>query len=241
MYFYYNGTFFPQNECQIVIRKQALFNQRGQRERTREIWDVSGYRQSTSQAALTTSLASLQTVLAVNGGDVGLYLDDQSTLTTHYMVNALTANGTRVTNLNFPRGEGAEYSNGNPNYRSYSFSIEADFLDLSNSLLEFAELITFSGNGGPSIIYLPVLQGPPQGQQVTQQTTYRAIQQGRATGLLGWPGVPGPIWPDAEIGPLREISPQSPSIIGNFPNQFVIAWKYVFESSYPLIGIPHIA
>jgi hypothetical protein len=240
MYLYYRGTWWANNEATVAITKRPVFNQRGQRQFTRETWHVTGFLQSTGQAALTAALAARQTALGTNGGDIGLYLDDQATLTNHYMVSGNAIGGTRVTAYDFPNGAGAEYNDGNPNYRTYTFSIEADFADTSVFLIDFQESLRFDGNGGPLKLFLPVLEGPPQEQQTTQQTTYRAVQTGHATAYGAYPTIPGPIWPSAELGYLRSIVPVSPTLQAGKIDQFTISWTYVFESASALFATPNI-
>lgn len=231
MYLYYRGYWFDNNEAQITISKRATYNDFGIIQKVTETWSVVGIKQAASQAALTTALDALKAALYYNGGDIGLYLDDQATLTTHYIVNSRTLSGTRITSLDFPEGAGAEYST----FRTYSFMLEADFVaNLNQNFLEYQESVTFSGNGGPMRIFLDVAQGPPQEQITMQQTTYRATQQGSAKNWGVAPTPPGPIWPQAELGPLREFSPITVSMQGGRQEQ-TVSWKYVFESASPLV------
>ncbi|HTI51188.1 MAG TPA: hypothetical protein VL475_09560, partial [Planctomycetaceae bacterium] len=175
----YGSYAHDQNECAVVIAKRAIFSPRGDRQFVRETWHVTGIKHAASQSALTAALADLRIAYSINGLDVGLYLDDGATLTDHALPSGATLGGVRVTSLDFPRGDGAEYST----FRTFHLTLEADFPDAAGSLLDYAESLNFEGTGGPRRVFLDVLEGLPQEQIGTQCTTYRATQQGRAVGF----------------------------------------------------------
>lgn len=231
----YGSYSHDQNECSVTITKRAEHNDRGYRTRIIENWLVRGVKQAASQADLTTALAAMQLAYASDYQNVGLYLDDGTTLTTHYLTNSSTLSGVKVKRIDFPAGDGAEYST----FRTYEIELEADFgVSGANALLvSFQETLQFIG-GGPRFVFLQTITGQPQKQLVAQSTPYRAIQSGSAVQMGGYPRVPGPIWPDAERIDERQISLRGPSLGRGFTGEFGVDWSYVFESATGLSGQP---
>lgn len=231
------GTYaHDQNECAVVIEKRAVFSPRGDRQSVRETWHVTGIKQAASQAALTIALADLRAAYNVNGRDIGLYLDDGVTLTDHALTSSAALGGVRVTGLDFPHGEGAEYST----FRTYRLAIEADFPDAAGNLLDYSEALNFEGTGGPRRVFLDVLEGLPQEQIGTQCTTCKATQQGRAVGYGAYPVPPPPIWPAAELPDRRRITLRTPERLAGQFARYPVEWHYAFESIGPLVGLPNI-
>ena len=234
MFLRYGSYTHAQNEPAVQIGKQAVFSRRGFRRAVRETWRIVGVLHAADQPGLTAAIAALRSAYNVNGLDLGLYLDDGVTLTDHALSSAAALGGTRVTALEFPSGKGAEYST----FRSYSISVEADFPDTSNNLLDFSETLSFEGTGGPRMIFLDTLEGLPQQQIARQRTTYRARQEGRAVGLATYPPVAPPIWPSAELQDQRRLSLRAPRRVAGNLTEFAAEWTYVFESVSPLAGTP---
>lgn len=232
----YGAYTHDQNECAVVISKRAVYSPRGLRQFVRETWRVTGIKQAASQAALTAALNTLRAAYNVNGLDAGLYLDDGQTPTDHILPSAATLGGVRVVGLEFPNGDGAEYST----FRTYRLTLEADFPDTATNLLEYDEALSFEGTGGPRRVFLDVLEGFPQEQIGTQCTTYRAVQQGRAVGYGAYPTPPPPIWPAAELPDRRRIALRVPERHANQFARFPVEWYYAFESISPLVGTPNI-
>jgi hypothetical protein len=236
MFLRYGPYTHAQNEPAVQIGKVALFSPRGFRQAVRETWRIVGVLQAADQPGLTAAIAALRAAYNVNGLDLGLYLDDGTTLTDHFLTSSAALGGTRVTRLDFPTGLGAEYST----FRSYAITVEAEFPDTSNNLLEFSETLSFAGTGGPRLVFLETLAGPPQVQIARQQTTCRARQEGRAVGLLSYPPIAAPIWPAAELADQRRIALRAPLRVAGNLTRFVAEWTYVFESVTPLAGQPNV-
>lgn len=234
MYLKYGSYTHAHNEPAVQIEKRAVFSPLGLRQAVRETWRIVGVLHAADQPALTLAIAALRSAYNVNGLDLVLTLDDQTTLTDHVLISAAALGGTRVTALDFPTGSGAEYST----FRSYSIAVEADFPDTSNNLLDFTETLSFEGTGGPRTIYLDTLEGLPQPQLAQQRTTFRVRQQGRAVGLATYPGVAPPIWPAAELQDERRIVLRSPRRVAGNLTEFTAEWAYVFEAVSPLAGVP---
>lgn len=230
----YGSYTHARNEPAVQIGKRALFSPRGVRQAVRETWRIVGVLHAADQPGITAAIAALRAAYNVNGLDLGLYLDDGTTPTDHVLSSGASLGGTRVTSLAFPVGSGAEYST----FRSYSITVEADFPDTSNNLLDFSETVSFEGTGGPRIIFLETLAGLPQPQIARQCTKYRARQEGRAVGLATYPPVPPPIWPAAELPDQRRLVLRSPKRTAAALTEFAAEWTYVFESVSPLAGAP---
>ena len=231
MYLYYNGLWFDANEAEITLSRRRTYNPQNKLQKETHVWNVNGVRQAANQAALTTSINTFESYMQ-DGGDIGLYLDDQTTLTSHYLVSSQSLGGTKIVDLSYPQGKGAEYST----FRTWSFTLEADFAPKFVGILgpiEFEESLTFEG-GLPRKVWLECAVGPPQEQLVSQQTTYRATQTGSAKQISVPPSVPPAIWPDALIS--RQISKVTQS--GNGLT-FGRSWTYTFESDEPLYAEPH--
>lgn len=234
MYLKYGSYTHARNEPAVQISKQAIFSARGYRMAVRETWRIVGVLHADDQPRLTAAIAALRSAYNVNGLDLGLYLDDQTTLTDHALFSAQSLGGTRVKSMDFPTGTGAEYST----FRSYSIAVEAEFPDTSNNLLEFHESLSFEGTGGPRVVFLDTLEGLPQPQIAQQRTTSRARQEGRAVGLVTYPPASAPIWPGAELVEQRRLVLRSPRRAGPNLTEFAVEWGYVFEATAALAGVP---
>lgn len=229
------GTYtHAHHECAIVITRRAQFSPRGHRRFVRETWQIAGWLHGANPAELTGAIAALRTAYAATGVDAGLYLDDGQTPTDHVLLSAQTLGGVRVRALDFPHGTGAEYST----FRSYQITLEADFPEASPTLWDFAEALTFQGTGGPRRLFLETLDGVPQLQLVAAQTTYRAVQRGRAVGSSGYPVLALPLWPGEEHLDRRQVTYVAPERHGPDLVHYIITWQYSFESATPLLGLP---
>ena len=242
MFFKYGSYTHAADECSLVVTKTPRFNEGGQQISTLERWDVAGFIQAASQAALTTAINSLASAYATNGQDATLLLNDGVTPTHHQILNANTLGGIRVVQApSFPQGKGAEYST----FRSYSLVLEAEIpvSGYASLLVFFEESITFKG-GGSRFVYLQTLTGLPQKQTVADNTPFMAMQQGRAVGYGGYPTIPSPLWPTSEHRDQRDISHKSPRRHGPTGSpqysEYESTWSYQFEDSAALSGTPNV-
>jgi hypothetical protein len=231
-------------EATIVIGVQPLFNEQGTRYAERERWEISGFLQASTTTALTAAINAMKAAYALPNQELGLYLGDGHTLSSHYIRPSDTLAGIRViSGPNFPQGRGAEYST----FRSYQIVLEADrpvdesAHDPDATLLAWEETLTFTG-GGPRFVYLQTLLGLPQKQIVAAATPFRVTQQGRAVGQSLYPPPATPLWPIAEHVDDRKLTRKSPraSTPAGGPTEYEVTWQYVFESESPLVGNPTI-
>lgn len=205
-------------------------------------WTIWGVITADSQSALTTALAALEAAYSVDGYNILVYLNDGTTLTQHYLLNSTTINGVQVTDFSYidrdPRHgqSGCEYVN----KRTYRIVLQAESVDdNAYGLLSWEEQVVGIGTGGPIFIQKPALTGPPQRQIIQQQSSFRAIQSGRAVGYLGYPAaIATPIWPGDEHVERRRIAPATPDFGVRINTGYPISWHYEFESSSQLVGNP---
>jgi hypothetical protein len=226
-------------EAAIAISIAARFTEQRVHYANRERWEISGFLQGTSPAALTTAIDALKTAYAQQGQDVGLYLDDGVTPTSHAIQASDTIGGTRVVEgPSFPEGHGGQYAT----FRSYRIVVEADrpVGDATGVPLVWEELLTFSG-GGPRFVFLQTINGLPQRQLVASATPYRATQSGRAVALGVYPSPGIPLWPTAEHVDRRQITRKAPqSSLAGAAVEYETTWQYSFESELPLVGSPFV-
>lgn len=235
MYLLVGSYWFDQNEADISISKRTNYTNLVP-QNVVHTWNVKGKKHAASQSALTTALIALEAAVR-DGQDIGLYLDDQATLTAHYLVNSRALGGNRIVEpVHYPLGDGgkdAQYST----YRDWAFTLEATYAISDRAMISFEETIEFEGDGGPRTVWLETAIGLPQEQTVSQFTSYKAIQSGSAKQLGSYPTYPGPIWPDAEKRPMRKLVPKANS---GASQEFEVRWTYYFESALALRGNPHI-
>jgi hypothetical protein len=221
-------------ECEVVIEKQPLLSERGQRHGTRERWHINGMLGPfTTQAEVTTAINTLLEDYSLNDKDLILYLENGTTESSHFLKVADTLGGVRVTGLNFPQGRNAEYAR----YRTYTITVEADFAYVDGNVLAWVESLTFAG-GGSRFRMLPLLNGPPQKQIVNLMTPFSVVQEGSAVGKFTWPSPAFPLWPGDFHTDQSSVKRDSPDRVGPHFTNYRINWRYIFESAAPMNGDP---
>lgn len=199
-----------------------------------ERWDLNGLLNATGFSDCHTQAGNLIQAYASDGKDIGLLANGQPTHMVLY--NAATISGVMVTRRpSFPSNRDAAYITQLP----FSITVEAQLpVGGTDSFLitKWEETLDFEG-GGPLRGYLETLIGKPQPQQRKEQTIYRAIQAGSATGLYFRPTPPAALFPAAltKRPAIRKISPQRRA---NGDVEWGITWRYEYESDSPLSGDP---
>lgn len=196
----------------------------------------------TSQSDIKAKIAALENAYAVNGLDLIVLLNDDTTSSRHVLLNADTIDGVQVKDISWldrdPRHgqSGTEYVN----KRMYRIILESEKIGPNPSALTAWEESVFSvGTGGPIFIQKGALTGPPQRQTIQLQSSYSAIQTGRAVGYLGYPAaIASPIWPGDEHVERRQIITETPKFGARLNTEFPIRWRYTFESASALTGGP---
>lgn len=240
MYVGYGDFEHQVGEAEFILEGTPLRNANKERYGTQWKARVVGFLEGDNIDAITAKIVALEAAYSVDYLDFGLFEDD-GTPTAHYVQSGDTLSGVRVTRGPvYPSGKGAEYST----YRSYELELEwetgTEDGDSDVDTMEFSERIEFTG-GGPRWVYLETRNGPPQRQQVSQATTFRATQSGQATGQFRRPIPPAPLWPAHEHREQRVITPSAPALEGNAYRNYGVSWRYVFESAAPLAGVPNIS
>ena len=195
------------------------------------------------QSDINNQAIALKAAYAQQGRDFSLYLDSGSR-STHTLLNSRCLGGTRV--VSGPSFEMTRPAAG-ATFLPFTVVIEGE-VPVTNALsmlLAFEESLSQSG-GGPLDGHLEPLNGSPIKQRLKAKTVFRVQQQGSAVGYLAYPSVSviaPPIWPGAEIRPMRQINTRSPRRRGTGGNtgytEFPVQWSYQFESAAALNGSPH--
>lgn len=242
MYLQYGSYTHALGEARVTIMREALKNAAGDYYAQLERWDIDGRLTAADASALSTAITALEAAYASGGYDLKLLLPDGVTASSHQLLTANCEGGTKIAKpVSYPVGAGAEYST----FRTYSLSVEGE-IPLAvgqNPIVEWRETLAFTGNGGPRFVVIECRNGPPQVQQVSQQTPARCIQSGRAVGYQQYPFPPSPIWPVYEQRDLRQINLTSPETSGSGAGRtyqnYEISWSYSFLAPVPLSGFPN--
>lgn len=231
MYLKYGDYSHAIGEAVISITKQSVLDEFGRKIGWKENWQIAGFLEGTSVSDVTTKIQALETAYGVNGRDLKLLNDDGSE-TAHKLINADSISGTRIETLNYPVGDGAEYTT----FRRYTISAMADYsvpggVAGGDGTVTFSQVISTRGTGGPRKVVLETRNGPPVIQYVSQMTPIYITQSGFAVGYLAYPTPPNPIEPQWEDLEKRDIRYESPEIkgVGGLSSQYRISWSYQFS------------
>lgn len=227
----YGSYSHADGEISLSISQTPTYTSTGLRKGYVSRWSIRGILHGADAAAVASAIASLEAAYGSDGYDLVLYASDGSTVR-HAMRNNASPSGVRITALNYPEGDGAEYTT----YRTYTIEAEAEYLGFLG-LDSYSETYDFSG-GGESWVLIETITGPPIRQTVRQQTPYRCQQSGTAVGIGSRPTVPPPVFPAAEHVDQRRISYQTPQYLRNGNTMYPVTWSYSFESASPLFALP---
>jgi len=185
-----------------------------------------------TQNTLNTQVQNLINALNTDNQDLIFLLNDGSTRSVHSINTRDTMRGIKITDISFPQGDRGEMGA----FRSYEFTAKAEFIVGSRiGYWSFMESISVFG-GGQKWVLMPALTGSPQKQILQQQTPYGAIQQGEATGILGYPPVPRPLWTDYYHSDQSSADKRTPQFQQNQNMQYPISWRFVFEAATNVFG-----
>jgi hypothetical protein len=245
MYLKYGNYTHEIGECAIVIQKESVLNAENNKVGWRETWQISGMLRGTDAADLTTKLRALESAYGFNGRDL-ILVNDDGTETAHKLISNRSRSGVMISRLDYPVGEGAEYTT----FRNYQIIAECDIsiLEIVNVVggggrgrnqqqqagitLSYVEAITTRGTGGPRVVVIETMGGPVVKQIVSKETAQFKTQSGSATGMYGYPAVPPPIDPANEIADRRVIQQELPTTISQTGKESIykISWSYEFVS-----------
>ena len=198
---------------------------------------VRGYLSGSSQSAITSAMNSLSAALATPYQNFLFKMDDGTNSATT-LINGTSISGvTVIEGPDYAESVGSEYAF----QRQFTFTVRAEYAlpNTNNILLSFTESVDFSG-GGPKYILREAVVGPPQKQQIREQTIFYARQSGSSEGYTKEPVVPPPIWPRDQMEAVQ-VTRVTPDRVG--PNKYQgykVSWSYNFAASAPLIGRPHL-
>ena len=234
----YGNYSHAQDEVLISVQRSPLYDEQKKAYGYTEKWNLGGQILADSSTAITTALNALVAAYSVNGKDLKL-LQNDGTLTAHYMLSNQSRGGTRVT-------EGPSYLEGGKgqyaNHRSYSIAVEADFISpAASNLVSFHEEIEIVGDGSGMWSHIPVIAGLWPKVDTTTHSVVRMVQRGQAVGLRTYPYafLPAPIWPgDFKGWEKRAIKGGPDNINGAFTN-YRLSWEYPFEANSGRDGNPN--
>ncbi len=219
-----------QDEAGVKIEYRSIFDKHGRRMGEIQEWHIVGAVIGTSQANLTTKLATLETAYQTDYKDLGLYLNDGATLTRHAMLNADMFGGTHVTFFGYVEGPwkmGLEYAN----RRTFYIVIRGE-VRTGTGQYAWKERLKTKGTGNKKWRYMPSMNADPEPQDLQPSTPFYYIQQGMAIGRQSHILPPGPIFPGIEHEEERVIDYETPEDIRVGGNElFTTRWLYVMEAT----------
>lgn len=200
---------------------------RNKRSRLRRV-TLRGFVKGDTQADLKDKIDAIKTTFTADGGDLILYHNDGTTVSSHTLTNAGSLSGVLITSgPDFPSGGGVEYAT----ERNYSVTLECEYpVTNLDGIVAWQEQVRIVGTGGPRRVGVEFLTGAPEIQIVNQQTLMYASQTGSGVGYESYPFFPGPL---AALAALENVDKRSeqvgtPSLMGTEYRNYPIAWAYEF-------------
>ena len=232
--FRYGNYRFDAGAVQFSTQAERQYSTRGNPVSIRKTMDMSYDLVAGSTRELTQRINDLIDAL-VPGYDLGLY-EQNGSPTVHVWRNNQAFGGIRVVSDASPVGDGTEYVTS----RTISIRFEADFPIVGlDPILSFSESVTIVGTGGPVEVYIPLLKGKWQKQQVAEKSLVTASQSGEIVIWGKRPTLsmcPKPIWPSFEVVQARQFTQVSGDRRGNSIGEYRASYSYSYQSNEPLIG-----
>lgn len=241
MYLKVGNLSLPANSVTPVISRVNKFNEQQVATEMTESWSLageirvpSGTSDANAFAYITAQIEAL-TAAFTSGVDYVFY-NESNVASAHRLISANAIRGTRVTTaIEFPVGNGGEYSR----WREWRAVVEADFVpgnqqNQNNNFLSSQETFEIIGDGGPEIMCDEYLNGPPQMQQVREQTKVTFIQSGEAQGYGSYPFRSPPLYPDYIQRPRSSVRFMPPATllgVAQHPSRqiYKVSWNYYCE------------
>lgn len=175
-------------------------------------------------AAIDARIATIKSAFELSGQSLSLLIPP-STPTQISLDNSTSLSGVRVMGISVPQRDGrGDYATG----LEFRIALEADYLlSPGDSLTQYTERITYTGNGGPRRVKTDVVEGDPIVQYTTEQTFITVKQEGLAVGILDYPDINPSVLPVAlldseEVDEERE-TPQMENGVNIY---FPVRWSY---------------
>jgi hypothetical protein len=239
MQLWYGNLAFPVNGVKAATRVRLVMADTGRPLRYKAAIDVKAYLDGSGEADLTVKENLVYAALLVPYQNLVLKQSTGAATGTN-LLNSASISGVRIVDgPNFTNeAQDGEYVV----QRVCTFTGEAEYLIAvgANAVLSFTETVSIFGNGGPVVRWRPMVNADPVPQIVYPSSTTRAVQTGQAVGHLGYPSVPGPNWPIAELNEKRRIVRGSPKRLGSGFIEYPVAWSYEFEALGPLVSLPNL-
>ncbi len=213
-------------------------NQRGRRTHYRHHWTLHEVLQGSTEAALDTAMATLESDYRNITGDVKIKHNDGTIA--HQLPYASTINGftARVTYPGYFPGQWGSHTE-LYNLRYVVIQLTCDILSVESEIAFYWSSVSHN-LGGFDFRVVEAFTGPPQVQLVKQQSKFWAVQSGKIIGTTAYINPPASYWPAALMGRESWWKPETPQFQGRVRNLFFpYSWSYRHESPFPLFGIPN--
>ena len=240
MIFKYGSHAHAQDEVSLV-RFMVLprRSSRGFRTEIEYRMDITGELLGTSTSDLTTKINTLIAAYQDDDKDAGLFLNDGTTATPHFLQTNhsqnLTGNVIRYRNWNHG-GDGAEYAT----KRTFAIGISALFRDNVNQLTDYRDNISRRAFG-PRYRWVESPTQLPYPIRSNLYTTQYIYQYGYATALDAYPLPPPPLLPEPNYLPdLTRIDERGPSRYAKGFRGYTTKWSYVYAVAAPTLLSPTI-
>lgn len=222
----YGGYSHQLDEAAVTITKDQRFDDKNQPVAVVERWVIDGKVFGNDPGEVTSKLRALEAAYGTHNQNVTLTTDEHG-VSAHKIVAADTASGVKVLNLSYPTGNGAEYTT----YRTYNITLEAeyDISGLVNPILNYEQVISITGTGGPRFVVRETRFGRPVRQMVSRSTPITVTQSGTCTAYSAYPYPSSPVYPDYEHLERRQIDRMAPKNAGKSEKrEYTISWSYSF-------------
>lgn len=229
----------PEGEVNLIrFDVQNHLSPRGLRFKATHTMHIGGDLLADTQAALLTRIGEIIDTYSYDDGDAILYGNDgTATPYAMYTDGGTNLTGVRVIQKSWPKGGREELVTA----RKFSVTLQTEYEEVDDQLLQFRESLRYIGNCGPRIWPVDLDVGAPVLQIINQQTHQRIIQQGRAIGWAGYPVYPDPIFssPVLEHQDQREVELHGPQFMGKLFRGYEISWRYIFSAASAQVAAPN--
>ncbi len=199
---------------------------------------VAGSLTGDSASDLNTKMDAMIVAYSDDYKDCGFYWPDDGAgpdvATPHVMVtnNKWNLTGNRI----IQRSWDSQYDTELVNTRSFSFIVEAMFVDFDRENLHASETVKQVGTGGEVWKMYNRFSAAPEKVTVQDNSRVTYTQQGKIVNLFNRPAVPAPYWPTYLHEEKTVITRYSPKGFGNLsldlPGDHVSYIGYTLEYAY---------
>lgn len=221
----YGSFAFSDNEAFVSFwGQQSAYDRRGNERIRRRRMVIEGEVIASGAANIESRIVQIENAFELGGQNAGLYIAP-STLTHINLDNATSLTGVRVVGKRVPqRDNRGDYATG----LEFQFVLEADYLQsVGDELVDYEEVITYVGDGGPRKVVAELLNGPPITQYTTTQTAIVILQAGRAVGATSYPDINPSLIPSLLDRPEGlQITRGTPERVNGAYINWPVSWSY---------------